>query len=497
MLRQAAQRFPAWAWALLVILLPITSMPLVVSLVHSNAVAAPSGLILLALLLAWFLPSVLRGAALPRQSLPLLAFALVAVLSTLLSVFLLIPPYKEQSIARNGIEGLLTLAVGVSFYLVASTWLGDEGRIRSTLRLINWSGLVVLAWSLAQAVAWYTGNHYPAWMRSIHELYSIGPLFRQRASGFALEPSWLAHQLNLLYLPFWLASAALRFTAHRFRLLWFHFEDLLLAGGMLVLVLTLSRVGLLAFLLMAGFLLVRLNLRLSRWIRPRVLRRWQGNKALAQQRSRWVSFLILGSLLLVYAGALLGVGFVLSRVDPLRMGKLFECSAGGSDAFLRCADQLMFASRIVYWQAGWGVFNLHPWLGVGLGNAGFYFPQTLPGYAWGLVEVRDLLFRSNNLLNIKSFWVRLLAETGIAGFACFVSWFFVLWQSARSIAGSRRPLFRMVAAAGSMALIAFLIEGFSVDTFAFPYLWLTAGLLTAAVVIEVREIRLHVEIKET
>ncbi len=497
MLRQLTRRLPGWAWALLVILLPITSMPLVARLVHSDAVAGPSGLILFALLVAWFLPALLRGAAIPRQSLPLLAFVLVAVLSTLLSAFLAIPPYKDQSIVRNSVEGLLTLAVGVSFYLVASTWLSSESRIRATLRLVNWSGLVVLIWSLAQAAAWYTGNHYPDWMRSIHELYSIGPLFRQRASGFALEPSWLAHQLNLLYLPFWLASSALRFTVHRFKVLWFHFEDLLLVGGVLALLLTLSRVGLLAFLLMVGFLLVRLNLRLTRWIKSRVLRRWQGDEAHARQRSVWVSVFVLTALALVYGLVLLGVGFVLSRVDPLRMGKLFDCSLGGSNDLLRCANQLMFASRVVYWQAGWGVFNQHPWMGVGLGNAGFYFPQTLPGYAWGLVEVRDLLFRSTNLLNIKSFWVRLLAETGIVGFACFVSWFFVLWLSARSIVRSSRPLFRMVAAAGSMTLIAYLVEGFSVDTFAFPYLWLAAGLLTAAAVLEAREIRLPVEIKET
>ncbi len=350
-----------------------------------------------------------------------------------------------------------------------------------------------MGWSLAQAVAWYTGNHYPDWMRAIHELYSIGPLFRQRASGFALEPSWLAHQLNLLYLPFWLASAWQRFSVHRFRLLGLHLEDLLLAGGVLVLLLTLSRVGLLAFLLMVGFLLVRLNLRLTRWIRPRVLSRWQGDAAHARQRARWVSFFVLSALALVYLGILLGVGFILSEVDPMRMGKLFECSLGGGDALLQCANQLMFASRVVYWQAGWDVFNQHPWLGVGLGNAGFYFPKTLSGYAMGLVEVRDLLFRSNNLLNIKSFWVRLLAETGIAGFACFVSWFFVLWQSARSMLRSRSPLFRMAAIAGSMTLIAYLVEGFSVDTFAFPYLWLTGGLLTAAAVLESRDTDLSVE----
>lgn len=475
---------------MLVILLPVTSMPLVVRLAHSDTVAAPSGVVLLALLVVWLLPALWRGGALPRQSLPLLAFAMAATLATLLAVFLPVPPYKDQSLLLSGLKGLVTLALGVSFYLLAATWLASEERMRSTLRLINWSGLAIIIWSLAQAAAWYSGNHYPEWMRRIHELYSIGPLFRQRVSGFALEPSWLAHQLNLLYLPFWLAASLQRFSVHRLRLLRLNLEDLLLAGGVLILLLTLSRVGLLAFLLMAGYLLVRFNLRLSRRVQLRLRQRRRAGELRAQSSSQWdglIVALVFAGLALVYLLALAGVGFALSRVDPLRMGKLFECSLGGGDVLLRCANQLLFASRVVYWQAGWGVFEQYPWLGVGLGHAGFYFPQTLPGYAWGLVEVRDLVFRSAGLLNIKSFWVRLLAETGAAGFACFVSWFLALWQSARKLEASARPLFKVAAIAGSLALVAYLVEGFSVDTFAFPYLWLTAGMLTAAATLHAGE----------
>ena len=74
-----------------------------------------------------------------------------------------------------------------------------------TIRLINLSGILILAWSTAQAASWILFSRYPEWMKSIHELYSVGPLYRQRVSGFALEPSWFAHQLNMIYLPLWLA----------------------------------------------------------------------------------------------------------------------------------------------------------------------------------------------------------------------------------------------------------------------------------------------------
>jgi O-antigen ligase len=168
------------------------------------------------------------------------------------------------------------------------------------------------------------------------------------------------------------------------------------------------------------------------------------------------------------------------------MREVFSFSFGDENALLRYANQLTFASRLVYWQAGWEVFNRFPWLGMGLGNAGFYFPQTLSGYAWGLVEVRDLMFRSDILLNIKSFWVRLLAETGIIGFTIFAAWLYLIIQTTRRLAHSVRPMSRSLGLAVQFVLIAFLIEGFSVDTFAFPYLWISTGLVTAASFIEMR-----------
>jgi O-antigen ligase len=467
------------AWIAMLVLLPITSMPLVQSITGSDSVAAAAGLVLPFLVLAWLVPLVLQRRPLPRQSLPLLAFALAAVLSTFLSAFSEIPAYRGIPPLTTAVKALITLAIGVCFYLIAATWPVSEKRLETTLRIINWTGLAIILWSLTQAAAWEYYNRYPPWLRYINELISIGPLIRARASGFTLEPSWLAHQLNLLYLPLWLAAAARRHSVHRFRLWVFTFEDLLLAGGAAALFFTLSRVGLIAFLLMVSLLLLSFTIRFARWVKLRLgaHRRFPSAARSAWQRGGTAAVLLCFGL--IYAAGLFGLAQGIQRIDP-RMKTMFQFNLNDEDSVLRYSTRLTFASRLVYWQAGWGVFEQHPFMGVGLGNAGFYFPQTLSGYAWTQYEVRELAYRTDTLLNIKSFWVRLLAETGIVGFAFFVSWIYLLWRSARTLMHTRWRTGRQLALAGQLIVVAFLVEGFSLDTFALPYLWVSMGLVTAA-----------------
>ena len=92
----------------------------------------------------------------------------------------------------------------------------------------------------------------------------------------------------------------------------------------------------------------------------------------------------------------------------------------------------------------------------------------------------DVYYRASAIPNIKSLWVRLLAETGIVGFAAFLSWFYVLYKSSRFLKSASDPLFRTIGWAGLFVLIAFLAEGFSTDTFALPYLWVSLGMVSAA-----------------
>ena len=264
---------------------------------------------------------------------------------------------------------------------------------------------------------------------------------------------------------------------HRFRIFKLTLENILLLGGIAALFLSYSRVGLAAFLLTVAYIVIRMNISLINKVQGQ---QWAQKLGLFQHMNPKMISIVLGFVLVgLYLGALWGVGLGLSRLDP-RMSNLFAFEFNRPDAVMYYANQLTFASRLVYWQAGWNLFNDYPWLGVGLGKAGFYLPGYLSAYAWKLVEVRDLVYRSGSALNIKSIWVRLLAETGIVGFSMFISWLWGLWQVTQKVESVSDPLMKSLAWMGKFVIIGFILEGFSVDSFAFPYFWFSFGMLTAS-----------------
>lgn len=466
-------------WFLLFFLLPLTSFPLVSTAAGSSSVAPASGAAALVLAMVWFFPYVARRGRLPFQSLPLLGFVAAAGVSSALAFFIVMPSFRDFTIFRSEIKALITLLVGVLFFLLVSAWAVDERKLRFALGCLNISGLIVIGWSFAQAYFWKTQGHYPQWMWDIQEMFTVGRLYEFRVTGLALEPSWLAHQLNMLYLPFWLAATIQGESAHPHRLWKFSLENFLLAGGLAVLYLSLSRVGLLAFLSMAAFYILVLNLRLIGWVQKRIAGQDQGDSLAGRFRRGAIGLGLMLALLAFYATLLLGIGYVLSNVD-YRMARLFDIAIIKEASFIKYANQLVIAERLVFWQAGWGIFTHHPLFGVGLGNAGFFFVDQLSPYAWALTEVRLAMYHLGALPNIKSLWVRLLAETGLVGFGLFLGWGYGLWLSGRYLRESASRFQRMFGWAGSFVLIGLLIEGFSVDSFALPYFWVSLGLMVGA-----------------
>lgn len=474
MLQRLFSRADTAAWALLIILLPVTSLPLLSRLAGGTMVAPPSVLLAILLVVGWLLPAAWRGLRLPGAVLPLLAFAACALIVSLAAFFLPLPVFRDVPIWRSELEGFLTLGMGICIFLAAAALPSRPERLGWLLRLVNWSGAVMLAWAILQTVFWRLQNGFPAWMETIQSWLTLNELYKGRASGFAFEPSWLAHQLNMLYLPLWAAASFLRVSSHRWRLLGFSFENLLLLGGAAALWFSLSRVGLLSFLLMLGYLV---------WLFTRGLHGWLKRSAasipwLARLGQQRVSALLVVLILAIYLGAFAVAAVLLSRFDP-RMATLFDFSALQQKGFMAYANQLIFAERVVYWQAGWGIWNDHP-LGVGLGNAGYYFPEKMSAFGWGLLETNTVMSRMAGIPNVKSLWVRLLAETGIAGFALFIGWLVSIWKSAAGVRQDAPPTLRIAGLAGQLAIAALLVEGFSVDTFGLPYLWLTFGLAVSA-----------------
>ncbi len=476
LLPKALQFSQAAGWALLILLLPLTSLPWMARLAHSEMVAAPSGLPMLWLAAIFLIPFAWRRGSFPPVIKPLIGFAAVALIASALAWFRDVPVFKDRSIFSRETQAFFTLLVGLAFYLVTTAWLKDTSRQKTTFRLINIAGLAIILWCGMQAAIWYSTSGYPRWLSNFQESITMRQFYPARVSGFALEPSWLAHQLNMLFLPYWLAATIQHYSAWR-KVGGISAENILLVGGAATLFLSFSRVGILAFMLAAAFLILRANIHLTRRIYA-----WVQQRRKAKSGRRLVKVLVYAVMLLafltIYLAGAAGVVAGASKLDP-RVARIFE-KPEDSIFSIEYANQLAFAERMIYWATGWEIFNDHPVLGVGLGMAGYYFPEEMPAFGWYLPEIRDLIYRAEFLPNTKSLWSRLLAETGLVGFAFFAVWLVLLWQSASLLRRSQDQQDRMVGLMGAIVLTAMLVEGFSVDSFALPYWWISLGILTAS-----------------
>jgi hypothetical protein len=164
-------------------------------------------------------------------------------------------------------------------------------------------------------------------------------------------------------------------------------------------------------------------------------------------------------------------------IDQVTTGQLFDISLSETSIIL-LARRLAFYERTIFWFGGWNIFADYPF-GVGLGNAGFYLVDRMNSLGYGSVEIRNILYQSTSLMNTKSLWFRLLSETGIVGFSLYITWFFMLWRSAGLIQKSQDKLMQILGLAGKLLLLASFVDGFSVDSFAIPYQWVGASLISA------------------
>lgn len=472
------QRLIRWLWAGLMLALPVSSLPLISSLFGVQSVAAFSIVFLLILFIVWFIPYLWRGGRIPLAAAPVLAFVVVALIASFGSFFIPIPSFRDESRWFTIIQNLITLGVGISAYLLASTWPREKNDFLHLLRWLNYGGVIMILWSGVQAFYIIKFGGYALWMENLQDVISSsGLLYYKRVTGLAFEPSWLAHQLNMIYLPWWLAATLRKFSAHRFRILGFSFENFLLAGGIATLFFSYSRIGWLSFMVVVGYLILDFSLKLVGKLQHIITRRWERPVLKSAGKTVLPIFIFVG-LISVYLGMLLGVGYGLSKLDP-RMEQLFNVQALKEEGAMMFANRLVFAERVVFWQTGYEVFNDYPVLGVGIGNAGYYFPEKMPAFGYGLTEVSRLLFEYSGLPNTKSMWARLAAETGLVGLALFLTWLAVLWFSGRSLKRSKDRLSQAIGLFGLFVLVGLLVEGFSVDTFALPYFWLSLGILTA------------------
>jgi hypothetical protein len=473
------------AWGFLLVSLPFTTFPFVARTLGGGQASPLAGIPLLVLVVVWLAPNLLLGGRLPTLSRPLLLLGIIALATGAASLFLEIYPAFGQEVLDRVVRGLVTLAIGLCFYLVASKFARSERALRISLILLYVGAVVMLVWASIQAYLLIQGvAEVPDRLNRLHRLVSMRDMSPDRVVGFAFEPSWLADLLIVLYIPLWSASVIRGYTVLSLKASRWSAELLLLIWGLGIFFLTFSRIGYVALFAVGGALGLTATWRLAGRITGRVHRRPDAPRSTASRLRQWLLWAVMVILLLAMMTALLyAAGLVDKRIARLFTYDYARLFTGGEESIYSFANRLAYAERVVYWAVGFRAFALHPVLGVGLGDIGFFYRQSLPSFGYGLVEMIWILEGKLDIPNAKNVWVRLLGETGIAGFLAYSVWLGMIALAGRVLASDRRGLFSVLGLAGMMAVLAQVVEGFSLDSFALPQLWVITGLVTAAIII--------------
>lgn len=262
------QKITEIIWAAVLISLPFTSFPLFerkFGLVVSPLSAGP----LIILIILWLIPYVFRRGQFPKECLPVLVFSLAAAGASALAFFIDVPTLKGGTIFGQEVRALITVGVGIAFYLVFSSFPKDQKSFDNTLKWINIGGVVLILWTLAQVYFMaFNSAKLPDWYVQVQGLFSSKTLGLKyivpRVTGLAYEPSWFSYQLMILYFPLWFAATVQRVSAFRQRIFHLSLENILLAIGIIEFFLSSPRISLVGLFIVVVYFFGKINLRLIR-----------------------------------------------------------------------------------------------------------------------------------------------------------------------------------------------------------------------------------------
>lgn len=475
-----SEKLTSILWKSFLLFLPISSAPFLSDLFGGTSVAPLAFIPMTLLVIFCWLPSFFKnGMKLPYQVKPLIVFFFFGLLSTCLAVFHEVPTFREIPWWKNSLEVIVTFGMGIGFYIITLFFVDSEDKLKTTIKWISYGGMVLIFYSWLQYVVWLTNDGYPSWLRNIQEyISSNGMLYPQRATGLAYEPSWLAHELNMVYIPIWFGLSISGHSVFKNKLFGkIQYEVILLILAIGTLFISFSRIGWITLIITMAYVGFRF---VSRWIsRITSAEKINSNKLGSKKVNilavvTWIGFILGFLVILVLAG------FIMTKLEP-RMAGLFDFERLLDFGFLGWASKLGFAERIIFWLAAYNVFQMFPVFGAGFGLPGYYFTQTAPNFGTRLPEINKVVLTESFIPNAKNLWMRLLAETGIVGFSIFVSWVFLHWRNANQLEKkANSPLLKSMGLVGKLVVLAFIIEGFSLDSFALPYYWVAMGLVAAS-----------------
>jgi O-antigen ligase len=459
-------------WALTLVTLPITSFRYVPFL-GSGTYVRPLALYPLLLLIPILLIRLYRK-EIPRPwpgALTILAaFTLAALASTAFGATLSPVELRGVEYADRALRAFITLGMGLAFF-AAAIWMNqDEEDVKFSARWLLAGLAAHVVWGLIQFWGLNTGKRQI--LTEIQQLFSVRGLVKnKRISGFAYEPSWLAGQIVTLYLPWLVGWLLFRFKNSLFlknARAWP--EVILLFGALAALLMTYSRSGLAVAVLAAGVTLFAAGGGMVRkftgWFRAGF--RPEGVKSQMAAIQATAARVIL---LVIAVSVLVGVGLFLT--DKGYIAVFFQSDA---ENLFDYATSVYLGPRLAYATAALEAFQHYPFSGVGLGASGFWIYPNMPN--WVLFNAPEIAEQmspdSAQFPNPKNLYVRLLAETGLAGFILFMAFYLAVFADVLELL-KKSP---WLGAAGMFALTAIVMQGVSQDSFAMPELWLNLGILT-------------------
>ncbi len=403
-----------------------------------------------------------------NQSLLLLfLFLLCAFTSTVIGyIFAPISMHGEEYLGRS-IRAWVTLVGGLVFFLTTLGMNQSEEDLRFTLKWLYVGLGVSIVWGGIQFVSYLTDFPGRGVLNKFQLLFSVRQLLvKERVTGFAFEPSWLANQLATVYLP-WLWISIL--TGYRvFKRRWI--EPVLLVGTVTLLISTFSRGGILIGVISCagGFILTQRSL-----FRKAI--DWLGDPF--RKREIQATILRIG-IITVVIGSVVVAGYLLSQNKYF--SRIWKSNKTNPIDYV---VDISAGPRLAYAMAGWGVYETHPWTGVGLGASGLYLYDHIPDWSiTTLSEITRQLTPDAWLYpNIKNLHIRILAETGIIGFGFYlVFWLTVLGQVG-AIDRKKEQIHMMIAGVGMTTWLGLFLFNFTQDSLIDPNGWLSIGLFLGLV----------------
>lgn len=462
-----SKKLTRFLWGAALFTLPITSFRYFPLLGESTYVR-PLALYPVALLLPLLGIQLWRGkTSFPRAGTltPLLGFVLIALTATSLGILLDPLPLRGQEYLGRAIRAWATLVIGLSFFTAAAWMNRNEDDLRFTLKWLLAGFVINILWSGVQSLAFYTPLLKKVTVTHWQLAFSMRELVKtNRVSGLAYEPAWLAGQIATIYLPWLFASLLTRVRVTRFKWL----EIILLGFAVLLLLATFSRGGLLtgaAALVLTFILAGRTELRTA----------WNWFLSGFQRGSNWLLRFVV---IVLIISALGGAGLFLAQ--KAYISRLFNTNAESIEEFI---IENSAGARAAYTYGALGAYQESPITGVGLGASGFYIYDHLPDWAMTTVpEIARQLSPENRLYpNPKNMYVRLLAETGLAGFILFIAFLFSVLGDSLLALHSRTTFGRYLGIAGLFSWIAIALYNATQDSFATPNLWINFGILVGMI----------------